>query len=214
MGRKRTHCAICHKPLTEEEIDRQEVYCQDCIDEQEQLDYADMDSSYNPFISQEELDRRQKILDDIDKEYEECDNYEYFSDAFYDDDDDDDEDEDYDYDDEYDDESEYYDDYGFDNVDIWDESISKALFAEIHKNATKLKESRALPGGNLDSKEVTDYEKWLEKIHTKQDKAKVKEDENWAPKLFNKECSENGYHDWEGNKLSSVKEFVKQFYKK
>lgn len=207
MGRKRTHCALCYKPLTEEEIDRQEVYCQDCIDEQEQLDYADMDSDYNPFISQEEHDRRQKILDDIDKEYEKYNNYEYFSDAFYDDDEDeDDDDEDYD--------DEYEDDYGFDNVDIWDESISKALFAEIHKNATKLKESRALPGGNLDSKEVTDYEKWLEKIHTKQDKAKAKEDPNWAPKLFDKECSENGYHDWEGNKLSSVKEFVKQFYKK
>lgn len=98
-------------------------------------------------------------------------------------------------------------------VEKYNESIPEELFAEIHKNA-KLKESRALPGGNLDSKEVTDYEKWLEKIHTKQDKAKVKEDENWAPKLFDKECSENGYHDWEGNKLSSVKEFVKQFYNK
>ena len=104
-----------------------------------------------------------------------------------------------------------FEDNDEEKVEKYNESIPEGLFAEIQKNA-KLKESRALPGGNLDSKEVTDYEKWLEKIHTKQDKAKVKEDENWAPKLFDKECSENGYHDWEGNKLSSVKEFVKQFY--
>lgn len=94
------------------------------------------------------------------------------------------------------------------------ESVKSDLFAEIHNNAQKLKESIALPGGNLDSGEVTDYEKWLEKLHTKQDKAKVNEDEKWAPKLFDKECSENGYHDWDGKKLSSVKEFVKQYNKK
>lgn len=106
-----------------------------------------------------------------------------------------------------------FEDNNEEKVEKYNEAIPEGLFAEIQKNA-KLKESRALPGGNLDSKEVTDYEKWLEKIHNKQDKAKTKEDPNWAPKLFNKECSENGYHDWEGNKLSSVKEFVKQFYKK
>lgn len=113
--------------------------------------------------------------------------------------------------------SEYFDDDYTDTIGEsagieFTENVKTDLFAEIHKNS--LKESKALPGGNLDSKETTDYEKWLEKIHTKQDKAKVNEDEKWAPKLFDKECSENGYHDWEGKKLNSVKDFVKQYNKK
>lgn len=107
-------------------------------------------------------------------------------------------------------------------LDNLEESTKTGLFAEIYKNAklkgsldkSNLLESKALPGGNLDSGEVTDYEKWLEQLHNKQDKAKEKEDPNWAPRLFDKECSENGYHDWEGKKLKSVQEFVKQYNSK
>lgn len=62
-----------------------------------------------------------------------------------------------------------------------------------------VRESRALPGGMLDSKEKTDYENDLLKHQEAQDKAKdKKDDENLNAFLFDKECGENGNHEKDG----------------
>lgn len=100
-----------------------------------------------------------------------------------------------------------------DDFDFMGES-KEAVFADIRKNAQAMRESRALPGGNLDSKEKTEYENWLEKLHKNIDKNKSKEDDNWAPKLFNTDCADNGYHDWNGNPLKKPTDFAKNENKK
>lgn len=100
-----------------------------------------------------------------------------------------------------------------DDFDFMGESKND-MFKEISKNAKVMRESRALPGGNLDSKEKTEYENWLEKLHKNLDKNKSKEDENWAPKLFNSDCADNGYHDWDGNPLKKPTDFAKNENKK
>lgn len=62
-----------------------------------------------------------------------------------------------------------------------------------------VRESRALPGGMLDSKEKTDYENDLAKHQEAQDAAKdKKDDENLNAFLFDKECGQNGNHEKDG----------------
>lgn len=74
---------------------------------------------------------------------------------------------------------------------------------DIHdENVGQIKESRALPGGNLSSEEKTDYENWLVERQKKHDKAK-KDETVWQ--LMNAEAGENGYHEYDGTLIKKNK---------
>ena len=74
---------------------------------------------------------------------------------------------------------------------------------DIHdENVGQMKESRALPGGNLSSEEKTDYENWLAERQKKHDKAK-KDETVWS--LMNAEAGENGYHEYDGTLMKRNK---------
>lgn|SRR5574344_84100 len=75
------------------------------------------------------------------------------------------------------------------------------------------KESRALPGGMLNSKEKTEYEDWIESKNKAVDKAK--ESDNFKSYgVLDKDCGSNGYHDDEGNeiKLSDYSKIFSDIY--
>lgn len=65
----------------------------------------------------------------------------------------------------------------------------------------KIRESRALPGGMLNSEEKTAYEDFLRERHLKQDKVKAKEFGKNKLGLYDDECGENGWHNWDGTKI-------------
>lgn len=71
--------------------------------------------------------------------------------------------------------------------------------------------SRALPGGMLNSKEKTEYENWLEKLHKKIDEVKPEKDSCSMP-LMDKECGENGCHNYDGS-LMTNKNRIKGIFK-
>ena len=64
-----------------------------------------------------------------------------------------------------------------------------------------MRESRALPGGMLNSEEKTAYEDFLREKHLKQDKVKAKEFGKNKLGLYDDECGENGWHNWDGTKI-------------
>ena len=64
-----------------------------------------------------------------------------------------------------------------------------------------MRESRALPGGMLGSEEKTAYEDFLRERHLKQDKVKAKEFGKNKLGLYDDECGENGWHNWDGTKI-------------
>lgn len=64
-----------------------------------------------------------------------------------------------------------------------------------------IRESRALPGGMLNSEEKTAYEDFLRERHLKQDKVKAKEFGKNKLGLYDDECGENGWHNWDGTKI-------------
>lgn len=64
-----------------------------------------------------------------------------------------------------------------------------------------MRESRALPGGMLNSEEKTAYEDFLRERHLKQDKVKAKEFGKNKLGLYDDECGENGWHNWDGTKI-------------
>lgn len=70
-----------------------------------------------------------------------------------------------------------------------------------------LNESRALPGGMLNSEEHTAYEDWLRDRHQKQDKVKAKEYGKNKLGLYDDECGENGWHNWDGTKIERKRKF-------
>ena len=61
--------------------------------------------------------------------------------------------------------------------------------------------SRALPGGMLNSKEKTEYEDWLEKLHKKIDSIKPEKDTCSMP-LMDSECGANGCHNYDGTLMT------------
>ena len=61
--------------------------------------------------------------------------------------------------------------------------------------------SRALPGGMLNSKEKTEYEDWLEKLHKKIDSIKPEKDTCSMP-LMDSECGANGCHNYDGSLIT------------
>lgn len=73
----------------------------------------------------------------------------------------------------------------------------------------KLNESRALPGGMLNSKEHTEYEDWLEQLHKKIDKNKTEKDSCPMP-LFDSEGSSNGCHNDDGSLIEDKKKKEKK----
>lgn len=64
-----------------------------------------------------------------------------------------------------------------------------------------IRESRALPGGMLNSEEKTAYEDFLRERHLKQDKVKAKEFGKNKLGLYDDDCGENGWHNWDGTKI-------------
>ena len=62
--------------------------------------------------------------------------------------------------------------------------------------------SRALPGGMLNSKEKTEYEDWLEKLHKEIDSTKTKIDSCPMP-LMDNECGKNGCHNYDGSIITN-----------
>lgn len=80
---------------------------------------------------------------------------------------------------------------------------------------TELRESRALPGGKLDSKEKTEYENWLEK-KTKENDKKREGDSFKTYGYMKSDCGENGYHDDEGEpiKLEDYPKIFQEIYDK
>lgn len=68
----------------------------------------------------------------------------------------------------------------------------------------EIKESRALPGGMLNSKEHTEYEDWLEKLHKDIDKSKENSTKDSCPMpLMNAEAGANGCHNYDGTLMTS-----------
>ena len=61
--------------------------------------------------------------------------------------------------------------------------------------------SRALPGGMLNSKERTEYEDWLEKLHKEIDAIKPEKDACSMP-LMDSECGANGCHNYDGTLMT------------
>jgi hypothetical protein len=61
--------------------------------------------------------------------------------------------------------------------------------------------SRALPGGMLNSKERTEYEDWLEKLHKEIDAIKPEKDTCSMP-LMDSECGANGCHNYDGTLMT------------
>lgn len=61
--------------------------------------------------------------------------------------------------------------------------------------------SRALPGGMLNSKEKTEYEDWLEKLHKEIDSIKPEKDSCSMP-LMDSECGANGCHNYDGSLMT------------
>lgn len=61
--------------------------------------------------------------------------------------------------------------------------------------------SRALPGGMLNSKEKTEYEDWLEKLHKEIDAIKPEKDTCSMP-LMDSECGANGCHNYDGTLMT------------
>lgn len=61
--------------------------------------------------------------------------------------------------------------------------------------------SRALPGGMLNSKERTEYEDWLEKLHKEIDAIKPEKDTCSMP-LMGSECGANGCHNYDGTLMT------------
>ena len=65
----------------------------------------------------------------------------------------------------------------------------------------KLEESRALPGGMLNSKEKTEYENWLEKLHKELDNVSESKDTCTMP-LLGKDAGANGCHNYDGTLMT------------
>lgn len=65
----------------------------------------------------------------------------------------------------------------------------------------KFTESRALPGGMLNSKEKTEYEDWLEKLHKDIDSIKPDKDTCSMP-LMDAECGAPGCHNYDGTLMT------------
>ncbi len=101
-----------------------------------------------------------------------------------------------------------YDDYfyGDDDLDyegfedFYDEN-DDFEFEESQAMPRAIRESRALPGGMINSEEKTAYEDWLRERHLKQDKVKAKEFGKNKLGLYDDECGENGWHNWDGTKI-------------
>ncbi len=83
--------------------------------------------------------------------------------------------------------------YGEDD-DLFESTESQAM-------PRKMRESRALPGGMLNSEEKTAYEDFLRERHLKQDKVKAKEFGKNKLGLYDDDCGENGWHNWDGTKI-------------
>jgi len=77
----------------------------------------------------------------------------------------------------------------------------KYFESETHAIPRNMRESRALPGGMLNSEEKTAYEDFLRERHLKQDKVKNKEYGKNKLGLYDDECGENGWHNWDGTKI-------------
>lgn len=82
------------------------------------------------------------------------------------------------------------------------------LFEKIYNDARRVTESRALPGGNLDSKEKTEYEDYLEKKERELDKRKVK---NGNQALLDYDGTSNGYHGWDGTEFKKASDYAKKY---
>ena len=71
------------------------------------------------------------------------------------------------------------------------------------KDTNKFKESRALPGGMLHSKEKTEYEDWLEKLHKELDNAKKdNHKDTCSMPLMDSEAGANGCHNYDGSLMT------------
>ena len=103
---------------------------------------------------------------------------------------------------------------GADDKNGWGRNVSDLDFAINDENPDlnfeesesfaiprNMRESRALPGGMLNSEEKTAYEDFLRERHLKQDKVKNKEYGKNKLGLYDDECGENGWHNWDGTKI-------------
>lgn len=104
--------------------------------------------------------------------------------------------------------NEYLADNGYDGH-TWVEKVDTSTFGLTESDvwaiprSKRIKESKALPGGNLDSKETTDYEKTLAE-HNKNRKEKNPIEGNMQEKLKGPDCGANGIHNWDGSLKESM----------
>lgn len=104
--------------------------------------------------------------------------------------------------------NDYLADNGYDGH-TWVEKVDTSTFGLTESDvwaiprSKRMKESKALPGGNLDSKETTDYEKTLAE-HNKNRKEKNPIEGNMQEKLKGPDCGANGIHNWDGSLKESM----------